>query len=154
MYHSRGKNKQPNPYTFQDMYKEYIKEVEKDSPYDIPYSKFKDICSDYYRAKMEHVLNGGIFIMPFSLGSLSVIKKKPKEFSFRHLNVDWENTSKLGKLVHHINDHSNYFKFRFLWSKQNTRCANKKMYNFIATRANKRKLASLIKSGNTDYFEL
>ena len=75
-YFGRGKNKIQSPYTFQDMYVEYLKEVDENSPYYIPYSKFVEICSDYYKNTMEYIYEGGMFIMPFSLGTISIIKKK------------------------------------------------------------------------------
>ena len=153
-FFGRGKNKVQSPYTFQDMYIEYLKDVDENSPYFIPYCKFVEICSHYYKGMMDYVFEGGIFIMPFSLGSISIFKKKPKKLIAGHLQIDWENSVKCGKRVYHLNDHSNYYKFRFYWSKQNTRLANKGMYSMVFTRENKRRLASEIKSGNTNYFEL
>lgn len=146
-----SKNKHQDPYVIKDMYKEYIKDKDENSPYHVEYSDFVDIITRYYKAQMEHIFNGGMFIMPYGLGNISITKKKPKEF--KYLQIDWEATNRVGKIVHHMNDHTNYYKFKFQWSKINTRCLNKGCYSLTMTRDNKRHLAALIKGGNTDYFE-
>jgi hypothetical protein len=149
----RGKNKHQEPYVMKDIYKDYIKDKEEDSPYYVSYLEFVDIVTMYYKAQMERIFKGGMFIMPYSLGTLSILKKIPKQFKSKHLQIDWQATNKLGKVVHHTNDHSDYYKFTFRWSKINTRCLNKGCYSLVMTRRNKRHLATLIKGGNTDYFE-
>ena len=153
MYHSRGLNKHQDPYTIQDIYKEYVKGFEEESPYCIKYSKYRDIVTDYLKYKMKEIFRGGMFIFPYSLGNLSITKKKPKKFKSKHLQIDWASTNELGRVVHHMNDHSDYYKFKFFWTKKNTRCLNKGCYSLTMTRENKRHLASTILGGFTDYFE-
>ena len=152
MFFGRGKNKVPSAYTFKDMYKEYIKD--KEGPYAIPYSDFVDICEEFYKGISEYILDGGMYILPYKLGTLSVIKKKPAKMSKIATPVNWVETNKLGKQVLETNDHSNYYRFQFKWTKlQASYVKNINMYQLIFTRANKRKLASIIKSGEYSYFE-
>jgi hypothetical protein len=135
------------------MYEEYIKGVEKDSPYDISYAQFRDICVKYYKRLMDHLFEGDLYIMPYRLGELYITGKRPKNFNKKTLPVDWAQTTKLGKIVNHFNDHSNYYKYRFTWSKKNHNFKNKTKYRMVFTRANKRRLASIIKSGDYNFFE-
>jgi len=151
---SRGKNKHKNPYTIQDTYKEYILDKEENSLYYVDYITYMEICTEYLKLKVESIFNSGIFILPFSLGTLSIIKKKPKKLESKHLQIDWLNTNKLGRVVHHLNDHSDRYKMSFRWSKKNTRCKNKGSYSLTMSRDNKRNLSKLIKSGYTNFFEV
>lgn len=153
-YFGRGLNKVKSPYTFKDMYKAYLEDIGDNELYNVTYSEFVSICTHFYKSIMKYIFGGGIFIMPFGLGSVSIIKRKPKQLKPKSLQIDWFNSVKYKKRVYHLNDHSNYFKFRFYWSKKNTRLLHKGMYNLVFTRENKRELAALIKSGHTNYFEL
>ena len=154
MYYSRGKNKIQNPYTLKDMYEEYIKDKEEFSPYRIDYNTFVYICTEFYKGISKHILDGGIYFMPYRLGNVSVIRKRPAKMTKFALSPDWANTQKFGKLIPHTNDHSDYYKFRFHWSKTDCYVKNKGKYRMVFTRANKRELAKRIKSGDYEYFEL
>jgi len=153
-FFGRGKNRAKNPYTFKDMYKEYIKDKEEGSPYRVDYNTFVELCSEFYKGISEHILNGGIYFMPYRMGNISVIKKKPKKMDKFSLSPDWKTTLEYGKLVLHVNDHTNYYKHRFHWSKTDCYVKNKSRYRLVFTRQNKRELAKKIKSGNYEYFEL
>lgn len=150
----RGKNRVQNPYTFKDMYKEYIKDKEEESPYNVDYNTFVSLCSEFYKEISEHILNGGIYFLPYRMGNISVIKRLPKKMTKFALSPDWETTAKIGKLVMHTNDHSNYYKYRFHWSKKDCYVKHKTYYRLVFTRKNKRTLAQKIKSGEYEYFEL
>ena len=152
MFFGRGKNKVQNVYTFRDMYKEYIKD--KEGPYKISHADFMDICSEFYKGIADYILKGGWFKMPFRLGDLSVIKKPQTKLSKIATPINWVETNKLGKQVLETNDHSDHMVFRFRWSKDSGRVVNISKYQLIFTRANKRALAAIIKSGEYDYFEL
>lgn len=152
-YFGRGPNRVRSPYTLPDIYKDYIKNIEEGSPYDIDYSTFVDICETFYKGVSEHLLEGGLYILPYSVGEISITGKRPKELNKKTLSIDWEATNKVGKKVYHLNDHSNYYKYRFAWSKVGNHIKNKTKYRLEFTRANKRKLASIIKSGEYNFFE-
>lgn len=154
MFFGRGKNRVKNPYVLKDIYNEYISEVEEGSPYDISYNKFVALCEEFYKEVMEYIFDGGLYIFPHRMGEISIIGKRPKKLDKISMSVDWEQTNKLGKAVYHINDHSDYTKYRFHWSKVNCYVKNKTKYRLEFTRANKRKLASIIKSGEYEYFQL
>lgn len=154
MFYGRGINKAVNPYTLKDMYAMYIKDKEENSPYYVSYADFVTICTEYYKAISEHILEGGIYFMPFKMGSLSVVKKRPRKLNKMTLSPDWATSQKVGKLVLHTNEHTDYYKYRFHWVKANCAVKYKGRYRLVLTRENKRKLASNIKSREYEYFEL
>lgn len=153
-FFSRGKNKIQDPYVTKDFYKEYIKDKDKDSIYDVDYKTYVYIVETYYKALVEYVLNGGVYKLPFKMGNLLIVKYRPRKRTATNTPIDWFNTVKYGKLIRHTNDHSNYFKFLINWDKKSCRVINKTLYRFVPTRDFKRTLATKIKAGETDYFEL
>lgn len=141
-------------YTIADFYKSYKDYIEQGTQYDVDYETFRKILNDYFKyIRDEIMLHSKEFKLPCRLGTLSVIKHKPKEFSGKSLRWDWQSTKQLGKPVYYLNEHSNYYKYRFFWSKQNCLIKNKGKYMFIASRANKRNLAHLIFNKQCDYIE-
>lgn len=153
MYFGRGKNKAQDPYTFKDMYTEYIGEIEKGSPYDISYQVFVEICSEFYKDLAEYVKEGGYYKLPYKMGNLSVTKKRPKKMNFESMTLNWKETARLGKQVFETNDHTGYYKYQFHWGKKDGIFNNKTKYRMVFTRFNKRSLAKMIKSGDYEYFE-
>ena len=152
--HKRSKNNIQDPYTLPDMYEDYIKDIEEDSPYYVSYSEYVGIVTSYYKSLMDDILEKGkVFKLPYGMGTVSVTKKLLKKFDSLHLPIDWALTKQLGKRVYHINDHTNNYKFRFRWSKKLVHTKNIHKYRLVFTRTNKRRLASLIKDGGYDYIE-
>lgn len=153
MFFSRGRNKIQDPYTIREIYKQHLEEVEKDSPYNIPYNTIVSIYKDFYEGVMDNIFEGGLYHLPHGMGELSILGKRPKEFKKSNLSVDWANTLKAGKKVYHLNDHSNYIKYSFHWAKARSRMPNKASYRLVMTRDHKRNLATKIKSGDYQFFE-
>lgn len=155
MYFSRGPNKIQNPYTIQDMYNEYVSGVDKGSPYEITYLVYKEITTCYFKKIVDHLFNGGNFRIPHRLGTLQIIKKRVYASSQVKYasSIDWEQTIKYGKKVIHLNEHSNGYKYLFMWDKAGANRLNISKYRFVPTRQLKRYLAKLIKSGKKDYIE-
>jgi len=91
--------------------------------------------------------------MPARLGVLSVIKNRPKVFNKESLRVDFKSTKEINKLVLHANEHSDGYNFRFHWKKSDMLIHNKAYYELIMCRANKRRLAYMIKQEHKDYIE-
>jgi hypothetical protein len=153
MFFSRGPNKAKNPYVMKDFYEYYISEVDDpDGPYYVDYHTFRDICEEFYKALMDYIFEGGLYILPYNVGELSINGKRVKKLTKYTMPIDWDNTNKLGKKVYHINDHSDYYKYRFTWSKINRHVKHKNDYKLVFTRDNKRRLAKIIKSGDYNYF--
>lgn len=141
-------------YTIADYYLSYKDYIEEGSIYDIPYQTFKAIVLDYFKyIRDEVMLHSKEVKLPCRLGTLQIIKHQPKEYTGKSLRWDWQSTKQLGKPVYYLNDHSNNFKYRFFWSKQDCIFKNKGKYMFVASRANKRELAQIIFRKQCDYIE-
>lgn len=141
-------------YTIADFYLSYKKYIEKDTPYDVDLKVFKSIVTDYFKyIRDEVMLNCKEFKLPCRLGTLSIVKHMPKEYTGKSLRWDWKATREAGRPVYLLNEHSGYFKYRFFWSKKDCLLTNKSRYQFVASRDNKRNLAQIIFNKLKDYPE-
>ena len=145
-----------NNKTIKDAYKEYEKEITKDTFFDIGYKDYRKACEMFNKEICEKILlNAEEFILPYRLGSIRIKKRKMSFKDKARLKIDWQETKKLGSIVYHMNDHTDNFRFGWKWDRTSTIVKNKQVYSFEATRANKRRLASLLKDrlSGVDYFE-
>lgn len=157
MYHGRGKNKIQDPYTMPDMYADYLTKIDKNGPYHVSYSVYKDIVSLYNKRIAERLLEGYRVTLPYKMGDIQIIKKQMyyKTQRNKRLGIDWVNTVKQGKLIHHLNEHTDGYKYLFFWDRLNkATIKNIRSYRLVPTRTLKRTLASLIKTDKKDYFEI
>lgn len=151
-FFGRGKNKNQDPFTIPDMYKEYKEEYEHDQVYNVEYKLFVSVVEDFYKEMMDKILlNGTKFKLPYRLGFVQVLKRKMDYKN--NLAIDWDKTNKTGKKIYHINDHTGGFKYFFRWDKTGVIFKHKSLYRLVMTRTHKRMLAKLIKTGQ-DYYEL
>jgi hypothetical protein len=152
MFYGRTKNKIQSPYTLPDIYKEYIKDIKESSPYYVSYSTFIKITTFYINKIVHVVLDKSMsFYLPCRLGSFQIVKKKTKPIGRSF--IDWPETERLGKRVLLNNNHTNGYKYLWYWGRSAGGVSNGYLYKFIPARANKRKLAYLLKNRLKDYFE-
>lgn len=141
-------------YTIADFYLDYKSKIEEGTVYDVNLKTYKAILVEYLQFLRDQImLESKEVKLPCRLGTLQIVKHKPKEYTGKSLRWDWKATKEAGKPVYLLNLHSNEYKFRFFWSKQNCLTANKSKYQFVATRDNKRNLAKIIFAGNIDFIE-
>lgn len=142
-------------YVGKDFYKSYMEYVDDNPLYQVEYRKFRDIINDYFRYLRDEIIENGKEVrLPCRMGTLQVVKHKPKTYTSKSLRIDFKATKEAGKTIYHLNEHTNMYKYRFLWSKQNMLTKNKTKYQLIMTRANKRRLAYLLKNRIRDYIEI
>lgn len=142
-------------HTITNFYTGYVKSIGDNPKLYVDYNMFRKILNMYFLYLRDQVLYQSKTIkLPFRLGYLSVIKRKPKTYDSKSLRLDFAATNKYGKVIYHLNEHSDGFKYRFYWSKLNVIVPNHRKYQLIATRANKRELARIIKSKERDYIEI
>ena len=134
-------------YTTYDIYNNYDK---KDQ---IPYSTFRNIVDKLNYSILFVLQNGQNYKLPCSLGTVQIVKYKPKEYNKHSLSIDFNESKKLDKRIYHLNEHSNGYKYRLYWSKQPFSFTNRYKYQLCFTRANKRQLAQLI-FNNKDYLDI
>lgn len=142
-------------YTIADFYLSYKEYIEADTQYDVDLKTFKAIVTDYFKYIRDSIMNESKEVkLPCRLGTLQIVKHQPKEFTGKSLRWDWKATRETGKPVYLLNEHSNFYKYRFYWSKKDCLLTNKGKYQFIASRQNKRDLAQIIFNKERDYPEL
>lgn len=149
---SAGKTKS---YTIASFYNDYLKDIEPDTVYDIDYNKYRAIVTDYFKHLQSKLLEEGKMIkLPYRMGNVQIIKNRPKHLDKRSLRIDYQATKQYDKLILLTNEHSDFFKYRYWWNKTDMIIPNKSQYQLVATRANKRRLAQIIKNKELDYEEL
>ena len=134
-------------YTTYDIYNNYDKREQ------IPYSTFRNIVDKMNDSILSVLQNGQNYKLPCSLGTVQIVKYKPKGYNEHSLSIDFNESKKLDKRIYHLNEHSNGYKYRLYWSKQPFSFTNRYKYQLCFTRANKRQLAQLI-FNNKDYLDI
>lgn len=153
MVGKRGPGKVKTDYTLDDIYKYYISEHKEDEFF-VTIKDFKKIINTFNKKIVSAMLDDSQeFKMPYRLGTLR-IKKTKMNFNSENecWKIDWATTKKCGKKVFHMNDHTNNHRYRFYWNKAGCNAKNVSAYSYDATRANKRKLAHILKNNITDYY--
>ena len=142
-------------YTLVDMYKIYERNIVKGGLYDVGYKKFRVIFTEYINMMMRLIIErSGVFKLPSRLGKVYVAKHRPKRISGGFgLNVDFQNSKKLGKKIYHLNEHTDGYQYRFIWDRYGASVHNIAYYELIHTRTLKRSLAREIKNNKRDYVE-
>ena len=142
-------------HTVAAFYNDYLKDIESDTVYDVDYTTYRAIVTDYFKYLQHRLIEEGKTIkLPYRMGSLQIVKSKPKHLDKRSLRIDYKATKETGKLIFLLNEHSDMYKYRYLWSKVDMMVPNKSKYQLVATRANKRRLAEIIKNRELDYEEV
>lgn len=142
-------------YTIASFYNDYLTSIEPDTVYDIDYTKYRAIVTDYFQYLRQRLIEEGKRIkLPYRMGSLQIVKSRPKHLDKRSLRIDYQATKQYNKLILLTNEHSDYQKYRYLWSKIDMNVPNKSKYQLVATRANKRRLCQIIKNKELDYEEI
>ena len=153
-FFGRGKNKAQNPYTLKNTYEFYKEEIGSNKLYEVEWDLYQNICHEFYKEIMNYIIeDNGIFELPFRLGKFFVLKEKIDLKKLNRQAIDWAATNKHGKVIYHLNEHTDGYKYSYQWDKKDSRVPNLYFYRLVPTRNNKRKLARLIKSGDYDYFE-
>lgn len=141
-------------YTIDNYYDSYKEYTLGNTAFKVSRRKFKEVLNDYFKfIADELIVNSKEFRLPARMGWLSVIKVKPKKYDSTTLRVDFNETRLNEKTVLHLNEHSGGYNFRFFWWKRDMIVENKSMYQLVMSRANKRRLAYMIKTEHKDYIE-
>ncbi len=142
-------------YTIPSFYNAYLDDIEQDTVYDIPYTVYREIVTDYFQYLRDQVIEESRCAkLPYRLGSVKIVKHKPKYYDKRSLRIDYQASKQYNKMIFLTNEHSDFFKYRCYWNKQDMLVTNKTKYQLTMTRANKRHLAQIIKNKVHDYEEL
>ena len=127
--------------TIRDMYAQY----HKDNKNDVSYNTFKTILNEFNSELKNCLLESSEgFKMPFGLGYVQIVKYKPKSYTKKSLSIDYKSSAQYGKIIYHLNEHSNGYKYRLYWSKIPQTFPDRYKYQLQLVRQNKRDLAQLI----------
>ncbi len=138
------------PFGCKELYKFYTEQSPNKDVVDKP--TFSKVSSDFNQIIGQYVLEGKEVKFPSRLGFLRIRKHKNK-MEKESLLTDWKLTKQVGKIVKHLNDHTNGFFFRFYWDKKISNAIKQSYYKFYPVRDLKRGLAYNIKVNKMDYFE-
>lgn len=101
------------------------------------------------------LLRSCTFKFPFNLGELRIQKRKLPISYLRKKNslkVDYNHFQKTGKIKYFLNEHRQYYRYKFLWIKCSV--THSKEHRLMIIRRHKRHLAHILKNNNSiDYFE-
>ena len=82
-------------YTGKDFYTSYCDYIEDNPLYQVDYKTFRGVINDYFKYLRDELIENGKEIkLPCRLGTLSVIKHKPKEYSGKSLRIDYAESNK------------------------------------------------------------
>ena len=127
--------------TIRDMYAQY----HKDNKNDVSYNTFKTILNEFNSELKNCLLESSEgFKMPFGLCYVQIVKYKPKSYTKKSLSIDYKSSAQYGKIIYHLNEHSNGYKYRLYWSKIPQTFPDRYKYQLQLVRQNKRHLAQLI----------
>lgn len=127
-------------YTIADIYRAFRKARK-----DVEYSRFKRVLDAFNKTIGEDILERSrAFKMPYGLGTICIVKYKPKTYTDKSLSVDYKTSKEEGKRIYHLNEHSNGYKYRLFWSKLPQTFPARYKYQLRLVREKKRHLAQLI----------
>lgn len=144
-------------FNIRSTYTQYVENSEEP----INVSLYCNVIKEFLKFAMSHLFRVGEFVLPERLGVIQINGRKAnvrtEDGKIKGLCPDWKATKDLWardeeaknnkQLVFHFNEDTNGVRYKFKWFKKNSLVSNKTLYDLVFTRANKRKLASLIKEG-------
>lgn len=130
-------------------YKE--KHFSRGEEYEVTKDLYRKICCEFNKRIVETAVEGKMFNLPHGCGTIWIKKFK---INWDEPPVDLNETKKAGKIVYHLNFHSDGWCARWAWSKNNSLITNLLYYSFHPTRTNSRKVSSVMKkpNGHKRYF--
>ena len=82
--------KNTKSYTIASFYNDYLTCIEPDTVYDIDYTTYRAIVTDYFQYLRQRLIEEGKMIkLPYRMGNVQVIKSRPKHLDKRSLRIDY-----------------------------------------------------------------
>ena len=143
--------------------KTYLAFKERYPGVDISFADYKNILFLFNGQLVEHILQTGEKLkLPFGLGEISVAKYKPlrqKTFTGKNgatttipgLPINWQKTRQQGKIIYHLNSHTDGHKYRWKWFRTKARFAGSSCFSFRPNRSTSRRLAYYLKNDPQSY---
>lgn len=140
----------------------YRKYLESSTENVVDIKLYLSIAAEYNKFLIRKALEGNEVTLPARLGTIQIIGRKPKitikeDGSISGLAPDWVKTKQLRdsdpiakeqrKVVYHLNNETDGYRYSWKWSKFNVLVENKSLYSLIMTRNNKRAVHKNISEG-------
>lgn len=148
--------------TSRKAYEDFCRQNPKEK---ISFLQFRKILLQFNTQLTDYILETGERVkLPSGAGEISIAKYRPrrhktftdktgKEVTITGLPINWQKTRQHGKIIYHLNSHSDGNQFRWKWFKKNARFAISACFSFRPNRAPSRKLAHNLKT-NPRYAQL
>lgn len=128
----------------------------------ISYKDWSRVIIAYNQTIRDYILESGdLAKMPFGMGLFCISKKKCKKFitlpdgtTRVNLPVDWKRTKEQGKYVYNFNNHTDGYRYKWMWFPSTACFYQANIWNFKPYRTSSRKLAEYIKKPNSRYSEI
>jgi hypothetical protein len=124
----------------------------------ISYQDWKNIIYAFNEAFANYILETGDRIkVPFGLGEVWIGKKKPRRYKVvngeekLNLPIDWKKSKELGKVVYHLNLHTDGYSYDWKWDKRGCRIFQKELWNWRPARSICRALSKKLQEPDSDY---
>lgn len=139
-------------YSLNHAYKFYKKKhKEKWDTHEVPKEIYRDICCDFNEFIVQEALKGRFIKLPHSMGNIWCKKFK---INWEKPPVDLNASKKEGKVIYHLNIHSDGWCVKWAWTKRNSMMTNLIYYGFTPTRTNSERLSAIMKQkdGHKQFF--
>lgn len=127
----------------------------------LSFEKWQEIIYTFNYNFRDHILETGDKCkLPWGLGVFSIQKKKAKKYvvvegkEFTVLPIDWVKSRKLGKHVYNFNTHTDGYRYKWKWFREECRLYISDVWVFKPSRTTSRKLAEYLKRPNCHYAQL
>lgn len=115
-------------------------------------SEFSKVINKFNKKLIDRIIFDTFEFKIYGLGSLGLRKWKPKKFVdgkiSEHLSIDWAKTKKYNKRIYHMNEHTDGYKYGFMFTPSN-QFKNINYFEFKMARRNSRYLANILKNPDT-----
>lgn len=128
----------------------------------ITFEDFKRILYTYNALIVNHILETGNKIkFPYGLGDIVINKYKPRKYYIDNkgverpnYSIDWQQTKKEGKYIYFLNDHTEGYKFYWMWNYWKSKIKASYIWKFEMARINSRLLKTYLKKPNSKYKDI
>ena len=125
----------------------------------ISFKDFIKIIKTYNQNLINHLIETGDKVkLPYGIGDLRIVKYKPIKTKITksgkelpNYTIDWIETKKAGKYIYYLNDHTEGYKYLFMWKWASSRLKHAEIWSFKASRIHSRRLGALLKKPNSHY---
>lgn len=131
----------------------YNKFCELHPEVELDYSEWEKIIKTYNGMLRDYIVTSGEKVkLPRGLGSLVITGKKSHKINkvgdreFVNLSIDWNKSKKVGKKIYHFNNHTDGYRYRWMWFQGDSRFYLSDIWMFKPCRKASRAITAFIKT--------